>query len=726
VAIDRIGTLRNAEKLLRQGKLEQAIAEYGRVVAEEPRDWNTANLIGDLYVRAGKTDQAVEQFLQIANGLVEEGFLPKAGALFKKIVKLKPDNEHALLQASEIMGGQGLYADARTYLNTVIELRRARGDVRGAAQARIRIGSLDPADMDARLDAARARLEIRDTHGALSDFKEIASELAEKGRPAEAIEALREAASVDEEDPEIRERLLDIYVQAGEFDRALECAGTSYQFKTIAAKLEAAGRPEEGLAALRQAAALDPDDAELRAHLARTFVERGDLTGAAEYLTVESAGDDPKLLMTVAEIQLRSGHVDEGLAIAKRLLDEDPERRQELAVLAWAVGEQAPEAGFRLIEFAADAAVAGADWPSAAAALQEFVTRVPNYIPALMRLVEICVDGGLEATMYSAQAQLADAYIAAGAAAEARFIAEDLVAREPWDRANVERFRRALELGGEPDPDGVIAGRLSGESPFVSTDLSLSSEDLPPYQPLPDPAAIDEKPPEPLFTTVDEDPFDEAPKRPRTAHESKHFELSSNAIDLGSILGDFDDPPPAARGRSDNVEGVEVDLSIVLDDIKKPANGAAPPKEAQDMDSVFAGLRADSAKKKGPVDSAEDAYRKGVELHAAGQVDECIPALETASRSPRHRFVAASLLGRIYFEGNNVGKAIEWFERAAEAPAPSTDEGQKLLYDLAASLESSGEVARALAIFMELQAEAGSYRDVPARVSRLTKAQARG
>jgi hypothetical protein len=73
-----------------------------------------------------------------------------------------------------------------------------------------------------------------------------------------------------------------------------------------------------------------------------------------------------------------------------------------------------------------------------------------------------------------------------------------------------------------------------------------------------------------------------------------------------------------------------------------------------------------------------------------------------------------------------VDRAIEWFERAAEAPPTSPDEGQKVLYDLASSLEITGEVARALAIFMELQADAGSYRDVTARVSRLTKAQARG
>ncbi len=49
------------------------------------------------------------------------------------------------------------------------------------------------------------------------------------------------------------------------------------------------------------------------------------------------------------------------------------------------------------------------------------------------------------------------------------------MAREPWDKANIERFRRALVLLGEPDPDALIAARLSGESPFMSTDLSGGS-----------------------------------------------------------------------------------------------------------------------------------------------------------------------------------------------------------------------------------------------------------
>lgn len=741
--IDRAATLRNAEKLLRQGKLEPAIAEYLRVVEDDSRDWNSANTLGDLYVRAGKMDKAVEQFIRIADSLNDEGFLPKAGALYKKILKLKPDHEHALMQGAEISVSQGLLADARAYLNTVMQRRQARGDKRGVAQVKIRLGSLDPADYAARMAAASARIEIGDTPGAVRDLKEMAAELTEKGRQADAIEVLRDAAKLDPAADEIRQQLLGVYVSSGDFERARACASTPEQFKSLAAAIEAAGNQDEALKALAEAARLDPSDTELYAQLARAYVARGDLTSAAQYLTVETAGDDPQLLLTVAEIQLRGGKQEDGLALVKRLLERDPERGEHIAVLGWTLAEQTPDVGFSVVELAADAAVARTDWGSAAAVLQEFVTRVPNHIPALMRLVEICVDGGLEATMYSAQAQLADAYIAAGSATEARFIAEDLVAREPWDRANIERFRRALELLGEPDPDALIAERLSGHSPFTSTDLSLGPEDLAPPQPASQQPEVGALPVEPEVTLQAASgetpkPKEKAPaaKRgrggPKAADEGRdYFELSANAIDLQSILGELESPRATARATS---ESVEVDLSVVLNDIKRPqtpgapappAAASAPGAPSGDIDGVFEHLR-DEAGRRSALDAAEEQYRRGLALREAGDVDGCIQALQSASRAPKLRFATASLLGRIYRDRGMMPQAVEWFERAAQAPAPTADESYALLYELADALEKEGETARALAVSLELQAEAGDYRDIAGRVDRLTKVQARG
>jgi tetratricopeptide (TPR) repeat protein len=589
VPIDRALTLRNAEKLIRQGKLDAGIAEYLRIVEDSPGDWNAKNTLGDLYARAGQTEKAIEQFTEIADNLSDEGSSAKAGAIFKKILKLKPDHERALLQVAEILANQKLYADARTHLNTLIELRKGKGDTRGALHAKVRLGSLDPQDYDARLEAARARVEMGDKAGALRDLKEIAAELAvDKGRQAQAIDVLREAATLNPDDEEVKEQLFDIYLAGGELPRAREHATTVEQFRRVASAFEGQGNTEEALETLRSAVALNDEDTELKAELARAFVAKGDLETAAQYLTVETAGDDPDLLLTVADMRLRGApeSVDEGLSIAKRLIEQDRTRRDRVAELGWTIAERDPQAGFKVVELAADTAVGENDWGAAAAALQEFVTRVPNHIPALMRLVEICVDGGLEATMYSAQAQLADAYIAAGAATEALFIAEDLVAREPWDNSNIERFRRALDLSGEPDPDALIASRLSGESPFTSTDLLLAGDSQlfePPVE-----AKTDEEPVLEIDVVepVVEEPVVEEPrvKKPPKAQPKRHpleahqFQLSANAIDLDSILGDLDSPPasPAVRSATENESEVELDLSLMLEDSATPP----PPKKS--------------------------------------------------------------------------------------------------------------------------------------------------
>jgi hypothetical protein len=46
--LDRENILKKAEKLLRQGRPEAAVAEHMSLVEEQPRDWNTANAPGDL------------------------------------------------------------------------------------------------------------------------------------------------------------------------------------------------------------------------------------------------------------------------------------------------------------------------------------------------------------------------------------------------------------------------------------------------------------------------------------------------------------------------------------------------------------------------------------------------------------------------------------------------------------------------------------------------------
>jgi tetratricopeptide (TPR) repeat protein len=229
-------------------------------------------------------------------------------------------------------------------------------------------------------------------------------------------------------------------------------------------------------------------------------------------------------------------------------------------------------------------------------------------------------------------------------------------------------------------------------------------------------------------------PKPKAPPRRPASHlrEDTQFTLSANAIDLESILGGMDDdldapaPPPTKARASAASDDVEVDLSIVLDDIKpgdKAVAGGGAAAPAADLDGVFGNLR-DQASRRANLEDAEKEYKRGLALREAGDIDAAIDALEKAARAPRLRFATSWLIARLYRERDMLPQALEWLERAAQAPAPTNDESHQLLYELADGLEQMGEVARALAICLELQADAGSYKDVDDRVDRLTKVQA--
>ena len=65
--------------------------------------------------------------------------------------------------------------------------------------------------------------------------------------------------------------------------------------------------------------------------------------------------------------------------------------------LGWTFVNERPMTAFMCIEMVVDSRAAEGDYASAAAMLQEYVARASTQVPALLKLVELCVDGGLEA-----------------------------------------------------------------------------------------------------------------------------------------------------------------------------------------------------------------------------------------------------------------------------------------------------------------------------------------
>src|ERR1700733_1355151 len=112
--------LGNAEKNVQQGKLQNAINEYEKVLKADPKDLTVMNTIGDLYSRLGDSEKAVECFKSVGDAYASQGFTVKAIAMYKKLSKLKSSLEGAL-RLAELYTQQGLFNDARAQYLQVAE-----------------------------------------------------------------------------------------------------------------------------------------------------------------------------------------------------------------------------------------------------------------------------------------------------------------------------------------------------------------------------------------------------------------------------------------------------------------------------------------------------------------------------------------------------------------------------------------------------------------------------
>jgi tetratricopeptide (TPR) repeat protein len=580
VAIDREAALKKAEKFLRQGKLDGAIEEYVRLVEDQPRDWNAINALGDLYVRAGDDDRAVEQFTRIADYLFAEGFFPKAAALYKKALKVKNSHEPTLLRLGEIAAQQGLLADAKTYFKQLAEQRKRRGDHKGAAECLVRLAMIDQAD-------------------------------------------------------------------------------------------------PESIPLLVEAARLDPG-----------------------VLTAESAGDNPDLLLALAKTELADGRDNEAKALLMRVLTIASDRHDAVLQFGLELARNGDVSrAYPCIELLADASLLDGQWQRAASDLRAFGEQV-GHVPALMRLVEICVDAGDDGGLRDAQALLADAYLKEGRGAEARVVAEDLALHDPSSEAHLGRLRAALQMLGVTDVEQAITDRLHPDATLSVLTEDFDLDLLEPAEPAPVPPPV-QKPVAPQREPV-------APQREPV---DEPFVLDTVEIDLSTALADIGSPAlppptpasPAAAAAADSA--------------------ASPAGPTRDLESVFEDIRTRVEREQQSSD-VEAQFERGLAYLGEGRTEEAISELQAAARTPMYRFKAAAQLGRLHVAAGNVKTGIEWFERAAEAPAPTPDDGFAVLYELAAGLEQLGETARALAILIELDADAGDYRDVRQRIGSLTREQA--
>ncbi|PWB76365.1 MAG: hypothetical protein C3F15_05450 [Holophagae bacterium] len=116
-------------------------------------------------------------------------------------------------------------------------------------------------------------------------------------------------------------------------------------------------------------------------------------------------------------------------------------------------------------------------------------------------------------------------------------------------------------------------------------------------------------------------------------------------------------------------------------------------------------------------------FNLGIAYKEMGLLPEAIREFQVASRDHGLFVECCSMVGMCFMEQGMWGQAADWYQKALGAPNLTPEAQLALRYDLAASLESAGDVDRAVGLYQEVVAQSPDYRDVSMRLNALSGGQ---
>jgi tetratricopeptide (TPR) repeat protein len=379
-----------AQKLLNQGKVAQAIAEYQQILKYEPRDQVTLMTIGELYIRQGETFQAIDYFERLAQLFVSDGFLTKAIAVYKRIAKLAPEEIRPLEKLADLYVQQGVMSEARPLFLQLAELHL------------------------------------------------------KNGKQAEAIALLKKLLAAEPDNLRIQIRLADLYQAMGQSGEALET------YVSAAQRALARGDQAECEKLADKALQINPKHLDAMIVKARAYSSAGNVNKAAEILErvpdLEKGGESAELLL---DLYLKNAKWDEATSFALKIFASDEKNfgaTQKLtqALLESGQGERAMSVLSRIRIPMIDAG----EHEGVVHLLNDLATRLPGRLEPLEWLVDTYGRTSDSFRLPDALAQLGDALVASGKTERAREIFQQLVDREPEsDSAKRKLHDVLLKLG---------------------------------------------------------------------------------------------------------------------------------------------------------------------------------------------------------------------------------------------------------------------------------------
>jgi tetratricopeptide (TPR) repeat protein len=289
-----------AEKFVQQGKLQNAITEYEKVLKADAKDLTVANTVGDLYSRLGNQEKAVECFKTVGDAYASQGFTVKAIAMYKKLSKLKSSLD-CVLRLAELYTQQGLFNDARAQYLQVAEEFLRNGELEQAVRIFQKTLEMDPENVAMRTKLAEVYVRLGKKNEAWQIFSAAAETLRSKGQLEAAEEILQRMLKLD--------------------------PGSSYALLLRGRNAFDAGDMAATVECLEKVADLDSNPDGMRT-LLQAYVQTGRLTDAGTLAgKLLSVHNDITAVLSYAEALMTAGHFAEALQVyqqhCERLLAAD-------------------------------------------------------------------------------------------------------------------------------------------------------------------------------------------------------------------------------------------------------------------------------------------------------------------------------------------------------------------------------------------------------------------
>jgi tetratricopeptide (TPR) repeat protein len=152
---DRNDVLRSAETFRSRGRVKRAIREYEKVLAVDPKDIEVHSKVAQLYIRAGRKEQAKASLKLVTEWYEEQGFAEKEIATLRVAQKLDRRDLAVYLRLTDLYVSKGLKADALRLLEGARRTFRRKRFLREAIAVEEKILSFAPNAFRAQVSLVR-------------------------------------------------------------------------------------------------------------------------------------------------------------------------------------------------------------------------------------------------------------------------------------------------------------------------------------------------------------------------------------------------------------------------------------------------------------------------------------------------------------------------------------------------------------------------------------------